>query len=46
MERWHQAVLLGLVFIAIIFLVLGGADAGMMSIADGQGCPLQFPKQA
>jgi hypothetical protein len=43
MDPWRQAVLLAAILLAIVFLVLATADAGMAT-AGVERCPLKFPK--
>ena len=43
MERWRQAVVLAALFVGIVFLVLAGADTGMVAVGV-EKCPPKFPK--
>lgn len=44
MDRWRQAVLLAAILLAVIFLVLASADAGMVATVGAERCPLKFSK--
>jgi len=43
-KAWQQATMLGVLLLATLFLVLAGADLGMVVGSTSQSCALQFPR--